>query len=291
MKIQTIAFENINSLAGRWKIDFTVPAYQDGIFLITGRTGAGKTSIFDAVTLALYGKTARQKSDRSTAEQKKTDDCPYMTKGTRVCWAEAVFESRGRLWKSSYRVTRSSKKGTLQKTGELAELVNGVWVPRTDKLEEWREKTAEAIGLRFQEFLRCVLLAQGSFAEFLRAKGDDRAVILEGITGTEIYKDISRQVHAEKRAREKALEEAEAQVQGIRLLSAEDLKALRVRLAGFEEREEAAEKEAARLDEALSWLHKKADLTHEHEESKKSLEDAREADKRFAENRQRLDLA
>ena len=111
MKIQTIAFENINSLAGRWKIDFTVPAYQDGIFLITGRTGAGKTSIFDAVTLALYGKTARQKSDRSTAEQKKTDDCPYMTKGTRVCWAEAVFESRGRLWKSSYRVTRSSKKG------------------------------------------------------------------------------------------------------------------------------------------------------------------------------------
>lgn len=214
-----------------------------------------------------------------------------MTKGTRVCWAEAVFESRGRLWKSSYRVTRSSKKGTLQKTGELAELVNGEWVPRTDKLDEWREKTAEAIGLRFQEFLRCVLLAQGSFAEFLRAKGDDRAVILEGITGTEIYKDISRQVHAEKRAREKALEEAEAQVQGIRLLSAEDLKALRVRLAGFEEREEVAEKEAARLDEALSWLHKKADLTHEHEESNKSLEDAREADKRFAENRQRLDLA
>lgn len=54
-----------------------------------------------------------------------------MTKGTWVCWAEAVFESRGWLWKSLYRATEFIQERHAQKTGELAELVNGVWVPRT----------------------------------------------------------------------------------------------------------------------------------------------------------------
>ncbi|MCI5850102.1 MAG: AAA family ATPase [Sutterellaceae bacterium] len=291
MKLRTISFENINSLAGRWKIDFTDPAYRDGIFLITGKTGAGKTSIFDAVTLALYGKTARQKAERTSAGQRRTDDCPYMTKGTRQCWAEAVFESRGTVWKSSYRVSRSAKKGTLSRAAEIAILDSGAWRPVSDGLDEWREKTVSAVGLKFQEFLRCVLLAQGSFAEFLHARGDDRAVILEGITGTEIYKEVSRRIHAETRAREMAFEAAEAKVKGIRIFSPEELKQLRLEAADCQEREAALLREDQRLEAILLWHRKRADLEAELAAAKKDLAGAREAESRFEDTRLKLGRA
>ena len=60
MKIINLSFSNINSLAGFWSIDFTTPAFSDGLFVLTGPTGAGKTSVLDAICLALYGKTVRE---------------------------------------------------------------------------------------------------------------------------------------------------------------------------------------------------------------------------------------
>ena len=82
MKILHIRFANLNSLAGAWAIDLTGPEYlADGIFAITGPTGAGKSTILDAVCLALYGRTPRLKLvSKSTNE--------IMTRHTGECWAE-----------------------------------------------------------------------------------------------------------------------------------------------------------------------------------------------------------
>ena len=81
MKILKLHFENINSLAGKWTVDFTQPDFvESGLFAIVGPTGSGKSSILDAMTLGLYGQTPRQKSVSSENE--------VMTYGTVSCFAE-----------------------------------------------------------------------------------------------------------------------------------------------------------------------------------------------------------
>lgn len=291
MKLLSIDFENINSLAGAWRIDFRDPAYREGIFLITGRTGAGKTSVFDAVTLALYGRTARQSAERVASSSRVTDACPFMTKGAKFCRAEAVFESQGRIWKSLFRVDRKGKKGSIAKSCELAVRAGDAWEVRTASLEAWKDLTADAVGLRFPEFLRCVLLAQGSFAEFLKAKGDERAVILEGITGTEIYKEISRRIHAVTREKKLALEACLAKEEGIGVLPDEQLAALRSQAADLRSLSEDLAHKNAVLSERLTAVTKRDDLKKAREEAESALAKARAADEKFAETREKLRAA
>ena len=85
MRILQIRFKNLNSLAGEWAIDLTHPAFlSDGIFVITGPTGAGKTTILDAVCLALYGRTPRL--PRVTKSENE-----IMSRQTGECFAEVTF--------------------------------------------------------------------------------------------------------------------------------------------------------------------------------------------------------
>ena len=190
MKILTLRFKNLNSLYGEWTIDFTSPEYQvDGIFAITGPTGAGKSTILDAICLALYGRTPRLKTiSKSTNE--------IMSRQTAECYAEITFESQNNIYRCHWSQTRSQKKadGALQNSKhEISDAITG-------KILECKKKdVAQAIedktGMDFNRFTRSVLLAQGDFAVFLQATADERAPILEQITGTEIYSDISQKVH------------------------------------------------------------------------------------------------
>ncbi|HOJ97649.1 MAG TPA: AAA family ATPase, partial [Methanospirillum sp.] len=110
MKILKLKFSNLNSLAGTWEIDFTNPAFtSSGIFVITGPTGSGKTTILDAICLALYGRTPRL--DKVTKASNH-----IMTRHTGECSAEVVFESqKGRFichW--NQRRARNKPDGELQ---------------------------------------------------------------------------------------------------------------------------------------------------------------------------------
>jgi exonuclease SbcC len=189
MKILSLEFENLNSLMGKWKIDFQQQAFIDnGLFVITGHTGAGKSTLLDAICLALYQQTPRL--DKIT--QSKNE---LMTRGTAHCKAEVEFSIKGKGYRVSWAQSRARKKsdGKLQApVCELAE-IEGNNILCTKSSEVLKE-VISLTGLDFSRFTKSMLLAQGGFAAFLNASAKDRAELLEELTGTEIYCQISKHI-------------------------------------------------------------------------------------------------
>lgn len=219
MKVSKIAFKNLNSLAGSWTIDLTRPEYRDGIFLISGETGAGKTTILDAVTLALFGETPRVKISAARNE--------VMTRGTAMCMAEVEFTSGGHVYRATWEQKRSratSQAPFQQPKRRLAEFSNGEWREVAGTRTELERRTMDLVGAEsFEQFLRTAMLAQGRFDAFLsvrNGKSDDkeRSQILEQATGTAIYSRIGDAIHrraSESSQRRRALGQ---QLEGSRMM-------------------------------------------------------------------------
>ncbi|WP_299178546.1 AAA family ATPase [uncultured Neptuniibacter sp.] len=218
MKILSLRFKNINSLRGEWKIDFTRGAFIDnGLFAITGPTGAGKTTLLDAICLALYHRTPRLKTISQNSNE-------LMTRGTADSLAEVEFEVKGHGYRAfwSQRRSRDQVDGKLQDAKvELAKLekhtegdeILATQVKRKNQLIE------EISGLDFERFTKSMMLSQGQFAAFLNADANDRAELLEELTGTEIYGLISEKVYAHYKNADNHLKRLEAKAEGVELLS------------------------------------------------------------------------
>ena len=217
MKILELRFKNLNSLSGEWSIDFMAPEYvSDGIFAITGSTGAGKSTILDAICLALYGRTPRLKSINKSGNE-------IMSRQTGECFAEVTFETQAGQFRCHWSQHKARKKADgnlVDSKHEISDAVSG------QILESKKRDVANAIeartGMDFDRFTRSMLLAQGGFAAFLQAAPDERAPILEQITGTEIYSEISKRVHKRQRDKHGKLELLQAEITGIVILSDKD---------------------------------------------------------------------
>ena len=190
MRILNVRFANLNSLYGEWMIDFTVGQYiHDGIFAITGPTGAGKSTILDAICLGLYGRTPRLDSIGLQSNE-------IMSRQRAQCFAEVTFETRSGTFCCHW----GQHKARNKVDGNLVDSHHEISDALTKevlftKKREVAQAVEEYTGMTFDRFTRSMLLAQGQFAAFLNAEADQRSPILEQITGTEIYTRISIQVN------------------------------------------------------------------------------------------------
>lgn len=223
MELLKLTFENLNSLSGHWEIDFTRPEYRsEGIFAIIGPTGAGKSTILDAICLALYGKTPRLSSITSGGNE-------IMSQQTGHCSAEVTFRARGGVFRATFRQNRAHGKpdGNLQEAKRTFARVTKEATAEAEILGEKHKDVdtlvAEHVGLDFTQFTRAVMLAQGKFAEFLQAPPGDRGSILEKLTKTEIYSNISIAVHRRHKDESDALRYLEAGLAKISFFSPEEM--------------------------------------------------------------------
>ncbi|MCS6807197.1 MAG: AAA family ATPase [Bacteroidota bacterium] len=286
MKICSVRFANLNSLRGEKELDFEEAVFVDhGLFLITGETGAGKTTILDAITLALYGCAARYDKNPSST----------MTEHTKECYAEVEFEAGAKRYRSGWYQSKNSK-GKLQDRMELAELdaphTKGTLL--THKKREVSEKVVEISGLTSEQFLRSVMLAQGKFAEFLKSRENDRAELLEKITGTEIYAEISRRAHTKAKEHEEELKHIKTHLEAVRVLSAEEREDRYNALDKCKHIIQCYEQELRYLEQTKELVQEYKKLYEEKHASKQRLEnyhqEYREAEKQTTSAHEKLSL-
>jgi len=185
MKILRLKAKNINSLKGDIDIDFIKFLNGNSLFTITGETGSGKTTILDIITCALYGKTARLSRGSEIVE--------LMSRGMAEAMCSVEFEVKGEIYRSSWMIRRAKKSPTGKIQPVQMELVS----LKDDNILESKasrvpKKIEEITGLDFERFSKSMMLAQGGFDAFLKAEEKDRSKLLEKMTGTQIYSEISK---------------------------------------------------------------------------------------------------
>lgn len=208
MKILKLRFKNIHSLKGEQIIDFTISPLRDaGLFAITGPTGAGKSTILDVITLALFNRVPRftVKGTESISRNDIEKVGSILTHFTDEAYAEIEYECHNIGYRSKWSISRARTGNLRDYEMELATLADEKIMDL--KKSEVPSENERLLGLKYEQFIRSILLSQGDFARFLKSDDKDRAKLLEDITGSQIYREIGKKVFETSKAKEDELKE------------------------------------------------------------------------------------
>ena len=259
MKIMAVRGKNLASLDGEFAVEFAAePLASAGLFAITGPTGAGKSTLLDALCLALFDKTPRMNRARENGvllvdvadKTLSQNDCrSLLRRGAAEGYAEVDFCAvNGELFRArwSVRRARGRAEGSLQPSEIRLHNLSTGGEEQGGKGELLRRIT-QLLGLTFEQFTRAVLLAQGDFATFLKAPEEEKADLLEKLTGTEIYSQLSQALYARNKEMQERYEFLLRQMDFVPLLTDTEEAALLDELAACRQ----AEAEAVRRCDEL----------------------------------------
>ena len=282
MKLQKLTIHNIASIEDA-TIDFDAQPLADSeVFLITGKTGAGKSTILDAICLALYADTPRldttkMQGDTLDGEKAVKIDDPrqLMRRNTGEASVTLTFiGSNGCSYEASWSVARARNKATgnlKSKEWQLHNLDTDICLT---KEREIREEIHAAIGLDFKQFCRTTLLAQGEFTRFLNSKDDEKAEILEKITGVSVYTKIGAKVYEITNQKKRLWEDAEQLVKNVQTLSDEVIAQKKEEITALETQYQEVKKQHDTDKKKCDWLKTDAELAGK---VKKATEDSEKA--------------
>lgn len=270
MKILKIALQNINSLKSDTPIiiDFQNKHFKDiGLYAITGSTGAGKTTILDAITIALYHNVPRFNKTKGTL----IDVVSY---GANEAFCSVTFENNSIIYEGYWGIRLANKTGApLKNPIEKVSLKN---ITKEEILADQKKKYIQSVEkvtqLDYTQFLRSVMLAQGDFASFLSAKGPDKGKLLEQITGEDVYKKIGQNILDRKSKEENLLKELENSLNAEDILKDDE----RITLTNLQS---ANKKQILALETDLKLIQKIADWYTNHKNLLKDGETINKQDK------------
>ncbi len=299
MKILAIRGNNIASLAGEFTIDYTQePLQSAGLYAITGQTGAGKSTILDVLSLALYGSTPRLRNAQSDniEDVKNTtvaakDARSLLRRGTVEGYAEVDFVGiDGDHYRVRWSVYRARKKVTEKLQAPVITLYN-LTKDKASSCKGKKEIDNEIIrltDLTYHQFVRTSLLAQGEFATFLRAVDGEKATLLEKLTGTEVYAQISQRIYGRCDEAKKAYQSLLNEMNALSLLTDEEVQDIAQQIAKLKGEEDEKRIYVTSMQRHLDWIKHLEQLIETMQGSEQQLKSLQEETNKLQPTRERV---
>ena len=266
MKFIKLEIKNIASI-GEATIDFSAaPLAAEPLFLISGATGSGKSTVLDAICLALYNTAPRlegygledyedKEFNLEAGEQAKIGNpCQLVRRNTKEAYARLTFiGNNNQQYTATWHASRGVRNNKLKAKSILFCHETNITIDAR-KLFDDEIAAPGVVGLKFDEFCRTTMLAQGAFTKFLNSKGSEKSDILEKLTGTEIYSKISKYIYDTHSQKKDIYEAKKRNIEANKPLPTEERESIYAQLKEEEKKIVKFKNEIAETEKKLEWL-------------------------------------